>query len=95
MNLENKKHRVRFFLDAMHYKETYDKQPQDIFWLVANKFKETKQARWVEDNDIELKWLEDDGVKNWHKVCVIYSDLTEEQYVSYSLRFFKHNEDWK
>jgi len=87
---------VRFFFEALHYDDVYMKHPKEIFWMVADKFKTTAQAQWVEENDIELQWMEDDNFASWHKVGIIYGDLTEAQYVDYSLRFFDHHkEDWK
>jgi len=89
-------HRVRFYFEALHYDDVYMKHPHEIFWMIADKFKSTAQARWVEDNAVELKWMEDDNFASWHKVGIIYGDITEAQYVDYSLRFFDHHkEDWK
>jgi len=88
-------HRVRFFFEAMHYDDVSKKHPHEIFWMVADKFKTTAQAQWVEENGVELKWMEDDNITSWHKVGIIYGDLTESQYVDYSLRFFRHREEWK
>lgn len=56
----NTTHRVRFFFEAMHYNDVYMKPPHEIFWMVADKFKVTAQARWVEENDVELQWMEDE-----------------------------------
>ena len=44
----------------MHYNDVYMKPPHEIFWMVADKFKVTAQARWVEENDVELQWMEDE-----------------------------------
>ena len=30
-----------------------------------------------------------------HKTVLFYADLSESEYVDYSLRFFKHGEEWK
>jgi hypothetical protein len=66
-----------------------------IFWKIAEEFKLTPQAQWVEDNGIELAWMEDEIYYAWGKMCIIYGDITERQYVDYSLRFFVHQTDWK
>jgi hypothetical protein len=65
------------------------------FHQVADEFKKTDQYQWVEDNDINLKWMEDDIHFAYSKQVILYGDLTEEQYVDYALRFFRHREDWK
>lgn len=88
-------HRVRLFKDEIHLGDVTDMHPNEVFWKVANKFKETPEAKWVDENDIEIKWAEDDHYLSWHKVMMIYADLTERQYVDYSLRFFVHQTEWK
>jgi hypothetical protein len=88
-------HRVRLYKDEIHLNEVTTMHPNQIFWHVANKFKETEVAAWVELNEIEIKWMEDDHLMSWHKALLIYADLTERQYTEYTLRFFQHMEEWK
>lgn len=90
------KFRVRLFRKEIHLSSAVKFNANEIFWQVANEFKSTPVYRWVEDNSIDLKWEEDDHIASWHKLCLLYADLTQPQYVDYVLRFFDHhNEDWK
>jgi hypothetical protein len=86
-------HRVRFFTST--FTDDVDTQMSDRFWRIAEEFKLTPQAEWVKDNDITLAWMEDDIYYSFGKMCIIYGDLTERQYVDYSLRFFQHQAEWK
>ena len=92
--LENT-HRVRFFTTQLEIDEMFTITKADKFHKVADAFKETPQYRWVEENDVTLGWMEDDSYLAWKKQIIIYGDLTEAQYVDYTLRFFKHRTDWK
>ncbi len=55
----SKKHRVRFLVETLDHKECDGLTSSEIFWKIANKFKETEQARWVDDNNITLKMLQE------------------------------------
>ena len=88
-------HRVRFFTKMVDMNEVSGLHNNVIFWKIAEEFKLTPQAQWVEDNGIELAWMEDEIYYAWGKMCIIYGDITERQYVDYSLRFFVHQTDWK
>jgi hypothetical protein len=88
-------HRVRFFTKMMDMDYVVNLHNNEIFWKIAEEFKLTPQAQWVEDNDIKLAFMEDEIYYAWGKMCLIYGDITEKQYVDYSLRFFKHAEEWK
>jgi hypothetical protein len=88
-------HRVRFFTKMVDIDEASDMHNNEIFWKVAEEFKLTPQAQWVDDNDIKLAFMEGEIYYTWGKMCIIYGDITERQYVDYSLRFFVHQTDWK
>lgn len=88
-------HRVRFFTKMVDMDEVADLHNNEIFWKVAEEFKLTPQAQWVDDNDIKLAFMEGEIYYAWGKMCIIYGDITERQYVDYSLRFFVHSEEWK
>lgn len=89
-------HRVRFFTHLIPVDSLIDDTKIERFRQVANAFKKTGQYQWVEDNDVKLKWMEDDVHYAYSKMVILYSDLTEAQFVDYSLRFFDHhNEAWK
>jgi len=93
--MDIKKHRVRFFT---HQENDYNKlltSKEKQFWDVAEKFKDTPQYNWVENNDINLQWHEDDIYVGYGKQYIIYGDLDEKQYTEYTLRFFKFEEEWK
>jgi len=88
-------HRVRFFTHMIDMDRMLTDSKVKKFHQVADEFKKTDQYQWVEDNDINLKWMEDDIHFAYSKQVILYGDLTEEQYVDYALRFFRHREDWK
>ena len=96
----SKTHRVRFLVESLDHKECDGLTSSEIFWKIADKFKETEQARWVDDNNITLKMLQEETDQIWVKlpisnVAVIYGDLTAQEYMAYSLKFFKHKQEWK
>ena len=88
-------HRVRFFTHMIDMDRMLTDSKVKKFHQVADEFKKTDQYRWVEDNDVNLKWMEDDVHFAYSKQVILYGDLTEAQYVDYALRFFRHREDWK
>ena len=89
-------HRVRFFTHLIPVDSLIDDSKIARFRQVADAFKKTGQYQWVEDNDIKLNWMEDDVHYAYSRQVILYSDLTEAQFVDYSLRFFDHhNEMWK
>lgn len=57
------------------------------FWDVANRFKETAQYKWVENNDVKLLWHEDDVSIGHGRQYMLYGVLDEKQYTDYALRF--------
>lgn len=88
-------HRVRFFTTQLEIDEMFTITKVEKFHKVTDAFKETPQYQWVEDNDITLGWMEDSSYIAWKKQVIIYGDLTEAQYVDYTLRFFRHRTEWK
>lgn len=88
-------HRVRFFTHMIDMDRMLTESKVKKFHQVADEFKKTDQYQWVEDNNINLKWMEDDVHFAYSKQVILYGDLTEAQYVDYALRFFKHRTDWK
>jgi len=84
------KHRVRF---AQH-SEYKSSDEEEIFWTVADKFKENKEkANWVERNNVKLKYELD-----YHlgRHAFIYADLNDDQYTDYVLNFYEfEKENWK
>jgi len=94
--IENKKYRVRFFTHQENdYSNIVTKSKERQFWDVAELFKETPQYSWIENNDVELQWHEDDVYVGYGKQYIIYADLNESQYTDYGLRFFRHMAEWK
>ena len=88
-------HRVRFFTHMIDMDRMLSENKIEKFHHVANEFKKTDQYRWVEDNEIDLKWMEDDVHFAYSKQVILYGDLTPEQYTEYALRFFQHRQEWK
>lgn len=88
MKLTNK-HRVRF----SQHSEYKIRDEDQIFWKVADKFKEdAEKAQWVERNAITLQYEMD-----YHlgRHGFIYADLDDEQYTDYVLKFYEHETEWK
>jgi len=84
-----KKYRVRFVVHD-EYKLRDD---EEIFWKVADKFKEnTEKSHWVERNRVELKYELDNHMG---RHAIIYADLNQEQYTDYVLNFYEHEAEWK
>ena len=81
------KHRVRFFKTHLHFQDAVSMDTGRMFWAAAEVFKETDQYQWVENNGIELQWSNDLGSLAWHRQIVFYGDLTERQFIDYTLRF--------
>ena len=88
-------HRVRLFSHAIHFKNASEMTTKQINLQCAGHFSTTDEYRWVEENDIEIDYFFDDQVTSWHKTVLFYADLGEAEYIDYSLRFFKHGEEWK
>lgn len=89
-------HRVRLFAESVSVTDTISRHQNDIYWAMAKKFAETDRYKWAESNNIKLEWTYDDQAINWNRLCMFYADLTESQYIDYSLRFFNHHdEEWK
>ena len=88
-------HRVRLFAENISVTDTFSRHPDEVYWTMAKKFADTDRYKWAESNNIKLEWTYDDQAISWNRLCMFYADLTESQYVDYSLRFFKHREDWK
>ena len=92
----NRPHRVRLFMEHIPFSEVMKKNPNDIYWELAHKFKETPQYAWVDANDIKLDWEYNADEWAFHKTGMFYADLSETEFLDYSLRFFDHNkESWK
>ena len=89
------KHRVRLYVEHMSSSVAVTKTERESFWDAGEKFKETDQYQWVEDNEIELQWHWNDNPSNWQRSVIFYADLSDAQYVNYSLRFFRDREEWK
>jgi len=88
-------HRVRLFTEAMHFHNAYKLNSHQIYLHCAEHFSKTEQYRWVEENDIKIDFMMDDQATSWHKTVIFYADLSEAEYVDYTLRFFRHREEWK
>lgn len=88
-------HRVRLFTEAVHFHNASELTSKDIYMACAAHFSKTDQYRWVEENSINIEFMMDDLITSWHKTVIFYADLSEPEYVDYSLRFFKHLEEWK
>lgn len=88
-------HRVRLFSQNIHFDQAAKLSKEEVYWQCAENFSKTGEYKWVEDNSIALDYSVDDYLLGWHKVVMFYADLTEEQYVDYALRFFKHGVEWK
>lgn len=88
-------HRVRLFSEAMHFHNAYKLNARQIYMHCAKHFSETDQYRWVEENSIKIDYMMDDTATSWHKTIIFYADLSEAEYVDYTLRFFRHREEWK
>lgn len=92
------KHRVRFFITSQGLEELFSDTKAEKFYKVVDEFKrkEPRRYTWLENNDVKLDWMEDDHYLSYARRIVIMGDLTEAQYIDYSLRFFDHHkEDWK
>lgn len=81
------KHRVRFFETHLHFEDAVNMDTNEIFWTAADIFKKTDKYQWVESNGIVLQWSNDLGILAWHRQIVFYGDLTERQFIDYTLRF--------
>jgi len=95
---QSKPHRVRFFITAQGLEELFSATKVEKFHKVVDEFKRKEPLRysWLEDNEVKLEWMEDDHYLSYARRIVILGDLTEAQYIDYSLRFFDHhNEVWK
>jgi hypothetical protein len=88
-------HRVRLFTQNLHFNDAAELNPNQIYWHCAEHFSKTDQYRWVEENSIKIEYAVDEGVTAWYKTVMFYADLSESEYVDYSLRFFRHGKDWK
>lgn len=92
----NRPHRVRLFVDQLHINDSFNLSKGELFWLAANKFKETPQYAWAEANSVKIEYEVDDRAVDWFKQVRFYTDLSEIEYTDYCLRFFDHyNEEWK
>lgn len=88
-------HRVRLYTEAIHFNETVKMDAKTIYWQCAKNFSKTDEYKWAADNEITLEYTIDDSMFNWHKTVMFYSDLSDQQYTDYALRFFQHMEEWK
>lgn len=80
-------HRVRFFSTEILFEDSIKMNSKEIFWTAAKQFKNTAQYNWVENNNVQLCWAEDENLLAWRKQIVFYGNLNEQQYVDYTLRF--------
>jgi hypothetical protein len=95
---QSKPHRVRFFITSQGLEELFSATKVEKFRKVVDEFKRKEPGRysWLENNDVKLDWMEDDHYLSYARRIIIIGDLTEAQYIDYSLRFFDHyNEGWK
>jgi len=88
-------HRVRFFTESIHINDSFNLHQNELYWEYAKKFSLTPEYAWVEANGIDLQFDIDSRAQDWHKQIRFYGDLTESQYVDYTLRFFVHLAEWK
>jgi hypothetical protein len=90
------RHRVRLFKYYVHANDVVMKSERELFWLAAEKFQETEKYKWIDTNTVALQYQADDAVISWFKRIIFYADLTEEQFINYTLQFYKHGEeDWR
>ena len=82
-NTENTR-RVRFFIGSVPNNEASE---YELFRKVAEEFKLTPQAQWVEDNGVKLQWAADDNYMLDLKQVVFYGDISQIQFTDYALRF--------
>ena len=94
---QSKPHRVRFFTTSQSVEELFSATKVEKFNKVVKEFKhkEPNRYNWLENNDVKLDWMEDDHFFSYARRIIIVGDLTEAQYIDYTLRFFKHQEEWK
>lgn len=76
--------RVRFFIGSVPNNEISE---YDLFRKVAEEFKLTPQAQWVEDNRITLQWAVDNNYMLDLKQVMFYGDISQIQFTDYALRF--------
>lgn len=95
LNRFERPHRVRLFTEAMHFQNAMELSTKQVYMHCAEHFSKTDEYRWVEENDIKIDYFFDDQITSWHKTVMFYADLSEAEYIDYSLRFFKHGEEWK
>ena len=92
-------HRVRLFAHKEHINNVYNNlstwDDKSLYLKAAELFSKTDRYQWAETNGVRLDFDIDDNSIDWFKQVRFYADLTEEQYVDYSLRFFRHLEEWK
>ena len=93
----NKTHRVRFFTTSQGMDELISATKVEKFHKVIDEFKRKEPSRysWLEENNVKLEWAEDDYHLAYARRIIIHSDLTEAQYIDYTLRFFKYGKEWK
>ena len=58
-----------------------------LLQLAMDEFRQTAEAKWVNENDVKLEWAVDDNYLAWNKQIIFYGDVTSEQYTDYALRF--------
>ena len=94
---QSKPHRVRLFTTSQGLEELFSDSKVEKFYKVVDEFKrkEPRRYNWLENNDVKLDWIEDDHYLSYARRIVIVGDSTEAQYIDYTLRFFKHQEEWK
>lgn len=88
-------HRVRLFNSPIHFNNAAELTTKQVYEHCAEHFSRTDQYRWAVENNIKIEFMMDDHVFSWHKTVIFYTDLNEAEYVDYSLRFFRHQEEWK
>lgn len=86
-------YRTRFFSYDIPIVTAHQLSDNEIFWTAANVFRDDAIYQWVEDNNISLQYDVDNLTLSWFKRVTFYADLTEVQYISYTLSFYNQPEN--
>lgn len=84
---QSKTYRVTFFSGVVHASDVVKQGELEILKKIGDDFAATEIYHWVEENQIQLGYINSDNQISWHRYITFYGDLTEEQYTDYILRF--------
>lgn len=60
---------------------------QPLMVAAIDSFKNTPKHLWVEQNNIKLHYYTNDQVEEFSREIVFYADVSEREFVDYTLRF--------